>query len=233
MNVPAHIRLLGAFLALSLTAHAGLLTLASGVPWPRVFANSTEMLATRLVVQENVATELPSPRLDDVAQGGLPVAQPKSSERSDVALAQPATTPARASNGLAIVGASTVTPAWTMIEYVQPFWDAHYGGAPDVDVLPPELIGDADLGYPSDAPVHSGPARVTALILVSADGRPDYIIMTDGTAPFSNYAEVALRGLRFKPAERNGQPVRHYLSLEIDFWPDSRSASAAGKQVKK
>jgi hypothetical protein len=231
MTVPPHVRLLATFLALSAAAHTGLLALAGGMPWPRIFAQPDLSVQATLVVQDQYTPDAAGAALANVEAGGLPVVRSKAPRTNDAPVAPSTPAKPRASSGLAVVGTSTLAPVWSMVEAILPFWEAQYGGAPDPDAHPPELTGDVDLGYPAGTEFNADPARVEAVVLVGADGRAEHVLMTKGEAPFVNYAEAALRGVRFKPAEHDGRPVRHYLSLEVVFWPDPKAASTARLQA--
>jgi hypothetical protein len=82
---------------------------------------------------------------------------------------------------------------------------------------PPRLPDAFLVGYPDAAfdSVAEGTQRL--LVLVSVEGRVDFVVFEQEHPWFGPSIEAALRAAQFAPATRQGEPVPGWLALEFEF----------------
>jgi TonB family protein len=95
--------------------------------------------------------------------------------------------------------------------------------APAAAILPPTLLGAADVPYPAGA---AGEAKVLLELVVNAAGTVDEAHVVEGGEPFAGAALAAARGFRFSPATRNGAPLRARIRFAVDFRPPAEASAA-------
>lgn len=107
-------------------------------------------------------------------------------------------------------GRADATPKEEIIsDYVDPNVEL-----PDVDLA--EISGRVK--YPEMARSNGIEGRVTVKVLIDVDGRPMRTSIEMGAASVLDSAAIqAVRGTVFKPATVNGQPVRAWLFVPVDF----------------
>jgi len=93
--------------------------------------------------------------------------------------------------------------------------DATYYGARQLDVYP-VLTGGLDL---SGVGATGAAARVLVLVLIDADGRVNdvSVVEAEPRGAFDESARGAFASARFKPALKDGRPVKSRLLVEVDF----------------
>ena len=93
--------------------------------------------------------------------------------------------------------------------------DPTYYAARQLDVYP-ALTGTLDVRYPGAA---DAKGRVLLLVLIDAAGAVDDVSLVESGAPgyLDDDARRALMGARFRPALRNGVPVKSRVLVEIDY----------------
>ena len=107
--------------------------------------------------------------------------------------------------------------------------DTTYYGARQLDVYP-QLVSQLDLG---DTGTHSRSAenaRVLLLVMIDATGVVDdvSVIESTGNRAGENDARRALLSARFKPAVKDGRPVKSRLLVQVSYGAsDSDAASAS------
>jgi len=103
--------------------------------------------------------------------------------------------------------------------------DTRYYTAKELDVQPAALRRPAPL-YPGRAEEQGVAGRVVIRLHLEADGsvsRTEVISVAPGGAfgeMFRKATLDSLAGIRFKPAQRNGQPVRAVVEIPVVFEPD-------------
>ena len=93
--------------------------------------------------------------------------------------------------------------------------DPTYYGARQLDVYP-VLAGGLDWGRVGGTRVA---ARVLVLVLIDAEGRVDEVsvIEAEPRGAYEESTREAFASARFKPALKDGRPVRSRLLVEVDF----------------
>ena len=93
--------------------------------------------------------------------------------------------------------------------------DAAYYGARQLDVYP-VLTGGLDL---SRLGATGAAARVLVLVLIDVDGRVNEVSVVEAEprGAFDESARGAFAAARFKPALKDGRPVKSRLLVEVDF----------------
>jgi TonB family protein len=81
-------------------------------------------------------------------------------------------------------------------------------------ITPPIRLDDVDASYPNGA---HGEATVTLELEVAEDGTVSKAKVKEGAEPFASAALAAAADFRFKPAMRNGIPIRARILAKISF----------------
>src|SRR3954469_12854443 len=81
---------------------------------------------------------------------------------------------------------------------------------------PPIAQGSMEVPYPDGS---SGDAEVTLELVVEEDGAVSSVAIVDGDEPFASTARSAASQWRFKPARREGAPVRARIRARVAFHP--------------
>jgi protein TonB len=112
------------------------------------------------------------------------------------------------------------TPALSITSSV----DLAYHSARDVDVHPSalhEIVPD----YPAAADRQRVSGKVVLQLKIEADGRVTDVEVVSASPPglFEDSAKQAFDGVRFSPAQKNGQPVRALVLIEVLYdWKGRR-----------
>src|SRR5882672_10534791 len=85
---------------------------------------------------------------------------------------------------------------------------------PPTDVVPPKLLSDAKVAYPSGG---KGDAMVVLRLTVNADGTVRRALPEETNEPFSSQAAGAALDWIFEPARRNGQAISANIRFEVAF----------------
>ena len=96
--------------------------------------------------------------------------------------------------------------------------DPTYYGTRQLDVFP-VLASHLDLGAPGGAAKAAGAGRVLLLVLIDAAGFVNEVSVVEAEpqGAFEEYARTAFVSARFKPALKDGRPVKSRLLVEVDF----------------
>lgn len=97
---------------------------------------------------------------------------------------------------------------------------------PDLDVSAISSMASAefvDVGFAED---WRGPLHALVAARVGADGNVEDVVVIDGDEALADYATRALRRAPFEPARHDGQPVKGYAIVSVDFCP-ARSVSCS------
>lgn len=81
-------------------------------------------------------------------------------------------------------------------------------------VLPPKLLGDANVPYPEGG---TGDATVVLVVVIGPEGEVRSAAPETETPPFSEHAARAALSFRFEPALRSGKAVASKIRIEVVF----------------
>jgi TonB family protein len=96
--------------------------------------------------------------------------------------------------------------------------DPTYYGTRQLDVFP-VLASGLELGAAAAGAKAAGAGRVLLLVLIDAAGFVNEVsvIEAEPQGAFEDYARMAFVSARFKPALKDGRPVKSRLLVEVDF----------------
>lgn len=144
----------------------------------------------------------------------LPVVKPVSPPAAPVAAPPPAVTaPAEPKPAPAVTASPPPpTPALAITSSV----DLAYYSARDVDVHP-SALREIEPDYPATADRQRVSGKVVLQLKIEADGRVTDVEVVSASPPglFEDSAKQAFDGVRFSPAQKNGQPVRALVLIEV------------------
>jgi iron complex outermembrane receptor protein len=93
-------------------------------------------------------------------------------------------------------------------------------------IVLPELVMRVDAVYPQGAPMGDGESKSVLLVTVETDGTvSDAEIAESAGAPFDEAALAAVRQWRFRPASKEGTPVRARIRVPFLFAPPATPES--------
>lgn len=104
--------------------------------------------------------------------------------------------------------------------------DSRYYSVKELDV-PPSSVKKPDPVYPPQAEEQGVAGRVVVRLHLEADGsisRTEVVSVTPGGVFGELFRKATLdsvRGIRFRPAQRNGQPVRAVVEIPVVFEPEN------------
>lgn len=107
--------------------------------------------------------------------------------------------------------------------------DATYYGARQLDVYP-QLVSQLDLGDTGTRSRSAENARVLLLVMIDANGLIDDVSVIESTASLAGEIDArrAFLSARFKPALKDGRPVKSRLLVQVSYGAsDSDAASAS------
>lgn len=81
-------------------------------------------------------------------------------------------------------------------------------------IVAPVPISSLDVAYPDGA---HGDGEVSLELVIAEDGSVASAVVREGPPAFAEAARVAAEGFRFRPAERNGIPLRARIALRVVF----------------
>ncbi len=102
--------------------------------------------------------------------------------------------------------------------------DLAYHSARDVDVHP-SALREIEPVYPVDADRRRLSGKVVLQLKIEADGRVTHVEVVSASPPglFEDSAKQAFDDVRFSPAQKNGQPVRALVLIEVLYdWKGRR-----------
>jgi protein TonB len=170
-----------------------------------------------------VARPAPVPSSPAPAETMAPAPQPAAPPPAEP---QPAPVPATPGTGTA-----RPAPDLTMTSSV----DLTYYSARELDVQP-RALRRIEPEYPADADRQRLSGKVRLLLKVEADGRLSDIEVVSASPPglFEDAAKKAFQDARFSPAQKNGQPVRAQVLIEVVFdWAGQADLSGAGASLNR
>lgn len=99
---------------------------------------------------------------------------------------------------------------------------------PDANVRAPEVISRVDAQYPQDAPASNQDVIVVLAVTIGTEGQVEEIATTQsGGKPFDRAAREAVLQWQFKPAMRDGNPVKAKIRVPFTFPRNIQAAAAA------
>jgi TonB family protein len=88
----------------------------------------------------------------------------------------------------------------------------------DRDVKPPQIVQQRAAEFPESARKNKRGGTVMVSLIVETNGLPSNIqVVQSAGKDFDEQAIKAVEKYVFKPALKDGQPVRYALSVEVDF----------------
>jgi len=88
----------------------------------------------------------------------------------------------------------------------------------DKDVKPPQIVQQGAPEFPESARKKKRGGTVTVSLIVETNGLPsDIQVVESAGKDFDEQAIKAVKKYVFKPALKDGQPVRYALAVEVDF----------------
>lgn len=151
----------------------------------------------------------------------MPVSPPPAVPPANVASAAPGAVPPPQAEPATAAGREAPGP----VINVPVLMDARYYPARELDMQPAALRKPEPV-YPVRAEEHRVAGRVLVRLYLEADGsisRTEVISVAPGGAygeMFKKATLDSLKDLRFRPARRNGQPVRALVEIPVVFDPD-------------
>ncbi len=91
-------------------------------------------------------------------------------------------------------------------------------------IVPPHPQDAPEATYPPDG---KGDARVVLQIVVDADGAVTDVAVKEGSSPFAEAAQAAVRTWKFSPATRDGAPISARISAVVTFHAPSQAPSTS------
>lgn len=241
-TIPPRLRRPLAAMWISLGLHAAVIALVQVAP-PGATSTGEQVIEARLVsthaapaavealpvapeteTPENVPQKVPLLAPSETAEA-LPVAKPvpvPSAEPASPAPAQPsavAQSPASAPVA-SVPAAAAPAPATAITSSV----DLTYYNARDLDVQP-RALRKIEPAYPEEADRQQLSGRVVLQLKLETDGRVSDVDVVSAAPPgsFEDSAVKAFRDARFSSAQKNGQPVRALVLIEVMYdWEGRR-----------
>ena len=223
-TIPPRLRRPLAAVWISLALHVALIALVKVVP-PAGGPVEAPVIEARLVSTQaaSPSIEVPRSRPDvrkpdvapvarlapSVTPAALPVAKPVAAPPASPAVENPTAAPQPAA-----MPARAPAPATALTSSV----DLTYYSARDLDVQPHALrVIRPD--YPDMADRQQLSGKVRLQLKLEADGRVTDVDVVSATPPgvFEDSAIKAFRDARFAPAQKNGQPVRALVLIEVVY----------------
>lgn len=81
-------------------------------------------------------------------------------------------------------------------------------------VVPPAQLAAEPVPYPEGA---HGPAEVVLELVIAQDGSVTDVNVRDGAEPFASAARIAVARWQFRPASREGIPIRARITAKVSF----------------
>ena len=81
-------------------------------------------------------------------------------------------------------------------------------------VVPPAQLAAEPVPYPEGA---HGPAEVVLELVIAQDGSVTDVNVRDGAEPFASAARIAVARWQFRPASREGIPIRARITAKLSF----------------
>ena len=227
-TIPPRLRRPLAAVWISLALHVALIALVKVVP-PAGGPVEAPVIEARLVSTQAASPSIEAPRsrpdvrkpdvapvarlAPSVAPAALPVAKPVAAPPASPAVENPPAAP-QPSASAAAMPARAPAPATALTSSV----DLTYYSARDLDVQPHALrVIRPD--YPDKADRRQLSGKVRLELKLEADGRVTDVDVVSATPPgvFEDSAIKAFRDARFAPAQKNGQPVRALVLIEVVY----------------
>lgn len=232
-TIPPRLRRPLAAVWISLALHVALIALVKVVP-PAGGPVEAPVIEARLVSTQAASPSIEAPRsrpdvrkpdvapvarLAPVTSAALPVAKPVAAPPAPPAVENPPAAPQPSASAAAMpapagVPARAPAPPTALTSSV----DLTYYSARDLDVQPHALrVIRPD--YPDTADRQQLSGKVRLQLKLEADGRVTDVDVVSATPPgvFEDSAIKAFRDARFAPAQKNGQPVRALVLIEVVY----------------
>lgn len=233
------VRVLGAFLGLSLAVHAGVLLWLSTMPAPVPQQRRVTELVVVEVERQPVAK--PQPKPEPKAPEPRPARKLFESKLDPRKLVQPPPNdtppPETKAEPPPVVVGLTMRSTTTAGTFDAPVGNTLAGKTPDKAVDPasvrpspvalyeldsqPTVIGEVRIPYPEDARSRGIEGTVVLSVLVDETGQVRQVKVISGPgASLDQAAARAVERVRFRPALRKGQPVAAQITYRYTFLLD-------------
>lgn len=196
-------------------------------PAPEVKTPDAPSKAVPLLAPSNSAEAVPVTKPIPVPPSPVP-AETVAPAPQAAAPAPVAPQPAPAS---ATLGSASPAPDLTMTSSV----DLTYYSARELDVQP-HALRRIEPDYPPDADREGVSGRVQLQLKLEADGRVSDIKVVSAIPPglFEDSAKKAFQDAHFSPAQKNGQPVRARVLIEVVYdWAGQSALSGSGTSLNR
>jgi protein TonB len=228
-TIPPRLRRLLAAVSISLGLHAAVIALVQVVP-PAGGRAEAPVIEVRLMSTQaaSSATETPSSssvaRQQDVepvarlapsvTPEALPVAKSAAPPPASPVVEPPHDAPPPAVPAAVAAASTASVPATALTSSV----DLTYYSARDLDVQP-RALREIRPEYPGAADRQKLSGKLRLQLKLEADGRVSDVNVVSASPPgvFEDSAIQAFRDARFAPAQKNGQPVRALVLIEVVY----------------